>query len=55
MANASRRCVTPAIGDQAIPPVSPWGLPKSIKITYPVVMHHVRRTRSRFKSRTGTV
>jgi NADPH2:quinone reductase len=32
--------------DQAIPPFSPWSLPKSIKITYPIVMHHVR-TRER--------
>jgi NADPH2:quinone reductase len=32
--------------EQAIPSFSPWSLPKSIKVTYPVVMHHVR-TRDR--------
>jgi NADPH2:quinone reductase len=32
--------------EQAMPPFSPWSLPKSIKVTYPVVMHHVR-TRER--------
>lgn len=27
---------------QPMPPLEPWSLPKSIKVTYPIVMHHVR-------------
>lgn len=26
----------------SLPPVNVWSLPKSIKVTYPIVMHHVR-------------
>jgi NADPH2:quinone reductase len=32
--------------DQTIAPFSPWSLPKSVKITYPVFLHHIR-TRER--------
>ena len=32
--------------DQPMPPFNLWRLPKSIKMTYPIVMHHVR-TRDR--------
>jgi NADPH:quinone reductase len=28
--------------DEAMPPIDPWSLPKSIRLVYPVVMHHVR-------------